>query len=288
MTQGLLPFQYEIEEGSSGLTALAGLPVYLELATVMCLSKSIEQHVKARKGEQGWTDSQVVTSLVLLNLAGGDCVEDLRTLEGDEGFGRVLMRCELAGRPRRERREMERRWRKERKRVVPSASATFRYLEGFHDEKQELLRQAIDAPKSFIPVPNAALRGLSMVNREILAFAQVQEPEETATVDGDATVTKTTKQSALYCYERFKAYQPLDFWWAEKRLLLYSEFRDGNVHAGYEQLRVFKEALTHLPAGVKKVRARSDTAGYQHDLMRYCEMEKTSTSAGSSLRFPAT
>ena len=28
-------------------------------------------------------------SLVLLNLAGGDCVEDLRVLEGDEGFARV-------------------------------------------------------------------------------------------------------------------------------------------------------------------------------------------------------
>ena len=26
-----------------------------------------------------------------------------------------------------------------------------------------------------------------------------------------------------------------------------------------------------MPEGVKKVRVRSDTAGYQHDLMRYCE-----------------
>jgi hypothetical protein len=27
-------------------------------------------------------------SLVLLNLAGGDCVDDLKVLEGDEGFAR--------------------------------------------------------------------------------------------------------------------------------------------------------------------------------------------------------
>ena len=54
-------------------------------------------------------------------------------------------------------------------------------------------------------------------------------------------------------------------------MILHTEFRDGNVHAGYEQLRVFKEALDMLPEGVTKVYLRSDTAGYQHDLLKYCE-----------------
>jgi hypothetical protein len=52
--------------------------------------------------------------------------------------------------------------------------------------------------------------------------------------------------------------------------MLYSEFRDGNVPAGHEQLRVLKESLRHLPDSVKKVSLRSDTAGYQEDLLRYC------------------
>ena len=34
----------------------------------------------------------MVTSLILLNLAGGESVEDLRVLEKDEGLGRVLSR----------------------------------------------------------------------------------------------------------------------------------------------------------------------------------------------------
>jgi len=34
---------------------------------------------------------------------------------------------------------------------------------------------------------------------------------------------------------------------------------------------VLQEALSLLPAGVEKVRLRSDTAGYQHALLRYCE-----------------
>ena len=35
--------------------------------------------------------------------------------------------------------------------------------------------------------------------------------------------------------------------------------------------RVFKKAFAMLPEGVEKVRLRSDTAGYQHALLRYCE-----------------
>ncbi len=55
------------------MTTLTGLPLYLDLAQVMGLSKSIQKHLKIRENSQGWTDSQVVLSLVLLNLAGGNC-----------------------------------------------------------------------------------------------------------------------------------------------------------------------------------------------------------------------
>lgn len=271
MPQGTLPFQYEIEGGPSGLTAMAGLPVYLDLMAVCGLVRSFTRHVHARTGGQGWTDAEMLTALLLLNLAGGDCVDDLRTLEADEGFGRVLRRAQLAGLVRRERRAMERRWRREKKRAVPSPSSAFRYLERFHDESQEELRGAAGTPKAFIPASNEALRGLALVNRDLLAFAGAQGVDETATLDTDATLVETTKRAALYCYRHFPAYQPMNVWWAEQGLMVHTEFRDGNVPAGHEQLRVFIEALSQLPAQVKKVRARSDTAGYQHDLMKYCD-----------------
>ena len=63
MTQGVLPFQYQEEKTSTGMTALAGLPTYLDLAQVAGLSQSIERHVKLREGNQGWSDSQIITSL---------------------------------------------------------------------------------------------------------------------------------------------------------------------------------------------------------------------------------
>jgi len=121
IAQGLLPFKYELEQSEAGMTGLGGLPLYLDLAAVMGLSKSIEKHVGVRVGEQGWTDAQVVVALILLNLAGGEHVEDLRRLEEDEGFGRVLRNVEMAGLSRKVRRALERRWRQKRRRTVPGS-----------------------------------------------------------------------------------------------------------------------------------------------------------------------
>jgi len=113
------------------------------------------------------------------------------------------------------------------------------------------------------------------VNRDFIASIQKRCPTAEATLDMDATLIATLKEYALFGYKGFKAYQPFNVWWAETQLMLHTEFRDGNVPAGFEQLRILKEALDMLPVGVKKVYLRSDTAGYQHDLLKYCEKGDT-------------
>jgi hypothetical protein len=58
MTQGVLPFQYQVERASAGMTALAGLPTYLDLAAVSGLTASIEQQRSARdEAREGQTVS---------------------------------------------------------------------------------------------------------------------------------------------------------------------------------------------------------------------------------------
>jgi len=270
MTQGVLPFKYEQEKNNTGMTALAGLPIYLDLAKVIGLSKSIQKHLKIRADSQGWTDVQLVLSLVLLNLAGGSSVEDLKILEADKGFCEILRKAELHGLRRKVRRALERRWRKEKKRSLPSPSAVFRYLSWFHDNEQEKIRTE-SSVKAFIPAPNEHLAGLEQVNKDICASLNSANPQETATLDMDATLVETNKRDALWCYKGFKSYQPLNTWWDEHGIILHTQFRDGNVPAGFEQLKVFKKALACLPEGVKKVKFRSDTAGYQHDLLKYCD-----------------
>jgi len=210
----------------------------------------------------------MILSLMLLNLAGGDCVDDLRILEKDEGFSRVLGRVETKGLTRRQRRAQERRWRKEQRRSVPSPSALFRYLAAFHDPLEEKKREK---GKAFIPAPNEHLQALSNVNRDFVASVQKRRPSTEATLDMDATLIATEKEDALFGYKGYRAYQPFNVWWAEQELLLHTEFRDGNVPAGFEQFRMLKESLAMLPEGVERVFLRSDTAGYQHDILKYCE-----------------
>ncbi len=267
MRQGLLAFQYEEEPTTGGMTALAGLPLYVELAQVAGGPQAIRRHVQARAGGQGWDDAQVILALVLLNLAGGEAVADLGVLEQDAGLCTVLRKVETYGLSRRAREALARRWRQVRGRTVPSSSAVFRYLAGFHDPAEEVRRQAHTA---FIPASTAALQGLRRVNAELVAFLQGHRPQSVATLDMDATLVETHKREARHSYQGYKAYQPLTTYWAEQGVAVDSEFRDGNVPAGYEQLRVLQEGLAVLPAGVSQVCLRSDTAGYQQELLRYC------------------
>ena len=266
--QGVLPFRYECEPTESGMTALAGLPAYLELAIVSGLTDSIQRHLgECAKKEQGWTDTQIVMSLVLLNIAGGDSVDDLRILEKDEGLVKVVRQLGFSGHPRKERREQERRWRKERKRAFPSPSVVFRYLTSFVNPAEETKRARGQA---FIPAANERLQALRRVNPDLLRFAQRKSPQTEATLEMDASIVETTKQDTLFSYQGSPSFQPLSVRWAELDLVAHSEFRDGNVPAGYQNLRVFQETLEVLPKGVQKVYFKSDTAAYQKELLIYC------------------
>jgi len=132
--QGVLSYRIESEPTRADLTVVSGLAPYLDLVCASGLVGSIEKNVRA-SGEQGWRDVQAVKSIVLLNLAGGECVDDLEHLEADKGFGRLVRWCESHTLTRRVRREMNKRWRN-----IVSATAARCYLAQFHNESQEKLR----------------------------------------------------------------------------------------------------------------------------------------------------
>jgi hypothetical protein len=265
MPQNALPFQYQAEKNDSGLTGFAGLPLYLELAVNSGLIEYINQTIKTKI--RGWTDAEMILSLILLNLAGGDCISDLGRLEQDAGFRTLLIQFATHGMKRTARRAFEKRWRKAKSRGLPSNASIHRYLPQFHSPEEEKNRVEGEA---FIPRQNDKLKALIGLNKPLIACVQQQSPSAIATLDQDATLTNTYKRKALYCYKGFKAYQPFNTYWAEHGILLHSEFRDGNVNAGFDQLRILQEAMALLPADVKHVQLRSDSAGYQEDLIRYC------------------
>ena len=187
--------------------------------------------VGVREGTQEWTDAQMVTALMMLNLAGGESVDDLRLLEKDEGLGRALLTAETHGMRRAQRRAQRRRWRKERSRLVPSSTAVFRYLDRFHDEAEEARRRSVQCVHTGVQrrAERAweSQRGVGGVRgRPLWTHTQ-------ATLDIDATLIGTHKRQACYCYKKHKAYQPLTTYWHEADLVVHSEFRDGQQPAPY-------------------------------------------------------
>ena len=87
------------------------------------------------------------------------------------------------------------------------------------------------------------------------------------TLDVDAQLIQTSKVNARYCYESYKAYQPIEVSWAETLLVLGDEFREGNVPASKDIKRVVDEAYEMLPPGEWRVKVRSDSAAYEQDVL---------------------
>src|SRR5258706_10834604 len=132
VAQGVLDFQYENDSSSHGLTSLAGLPVYFDLIKAIGLGAAIRRYVCAAGG-QGWLDIQMVLAVILLNLSGGDCVDDIERLEGDSGFSAILRAIERNLVSRAERRSLKVRWRRDRERATPSPSDLLGSLGRVHD-----------------------------------------------------------------------------------------------------------------------------------------------------------
>jgi hypothetical protein len=262
MPQGLLGFQYEREKKEKGLTVFGGIGPYLDLFKALGVARLLDREVGMSQGDQGYRDSEIGIALILLNIVGGECVEDIDRLELDEGLRRLYRKLI------RKRKCDDRRFRRRTERVFPSASVIFRYLERFSDGGEGLQGEAM--------IPAGVLekqRLFCSLNRKVVGRFQGYMPERVATIDQDGTLVETYKELALYGYKGYKAYHGLNAYWFEQKLMMHTEFRPGNVPANRDLLRPLKEALAGLPEGVREVRYRADGAGYQQELLKYLDEE---------------
>lgn len=222
-------------------TAFAGAGLLIELYRQAGLGETAEKTLSAKRSPRGLNQGQMVEAFVLLSALGGDCVEDMERLRQDEGLGVLLG-------------------------YTPPAPETARqWLDKFHDEGVMLGRPG---QGSFLPPESAGLAGLREVNcRVVQAYVHAVRPGEEVTLDVDAHLVETSKEGAQYCYEGYKAYQPVEVSWAQTMLVLADEFREGNVPPGKDVGRVVDEAYEMLPAGQWRVRVRSDSAAYQQEVL---------------------
>jgi len=243
----------------------------LEFSKKLGLFKLADERLRIRSGEQGWLDSQVLLSTLLINIAGGDSVSDIDQLEGDEGLRTVLGHCECSLLEKRKV-EINNRFRKGRERFFPSDNALHGYMSHFHDEREEERRLSyLLQEKAFIPSPNKHTKRLLTFFSHLCSFAQKNRPVQSATIDVDGVICESSKESAFYTYKKEKGFQPMNAYWHEQGLVLHTEFRDGNVPSNYKVPEFVKAAFCNVPKEINSRFLRMDSAGYNFDLMEYCD-----------------
>ncbi len=273
MTQKRLPFKYKEEKKNKKTVRYAGLLPILELSRKIGIFKYADNHLKIRAGDQGWLDSQVVLSVLLVNILGGDSVSDIDHLESDEGLCAILNHCESRLLNKRKI-DISSRFRKGRGRFFPSDNAIHGYMDYFHDESEEKKREVFSSQeKAFIPNPNRFMVCLLSFFRHMLLFSQKNHPVKCATIDVDGVISTSSKNTALYTYKNEKGYQPMNASWHERGLVIHTEFRDGNVPSNHKVPEFVKSAFSNLPQDVCLRFLRMDSAGYNFDLMEYCNNE---------------
>ena len=111
VTEQPLPFAYDDQATEEGVTALGGMPVLVQTFRSLAVGGSVRRNVTLKQRQRGLSEDAYVESFVILNAAGGDCLEDFEhLLRADEGL------AELIGHE------------------VPSPEAARKFLYQFHDE----------------------------------------------------------------------------------------------------------------------------------------------------------
>ncbi len=230
------------------VTPWAGAAVLVETYRTYGVGDAADRALPAKKSSKGLSQRQMTESFVLLSALGGGCIEDIERLRQDEGLGVMLGYA------------------------LPAVETARQWLDKFHDESVVADRPLQGA---FIPAESAPLAGLREPNRQaIWSYIEKVKPGWEVTLDVDAQLVETAKANALYCYEGYKAFQPIQVCWAETMMVLADEFRQGNVPAGKDIKRIVDEAYEMLPPGPWVVKVRSDTAAYQQKVLDHWDGRK--------------
>jgi hypothetical protein len=229
------------------LTARAGLTLIAETLLALGVDALVRDGLRLRARRRGYAEFDKLQAIVLIQAAGGACVEDVRVLARDAGLTRLLHRR------------------------FPSPDALHDFLANFHDEAPMAQRPAGGA---WIPAESPILQALAAINTAVVRRAVTGLAATTATLDLDATIIVSHKRDALPLYAGGRGYQPTAVCWAEQDLVVADQYRDGNVPAGMDPLAVARRAFAALPPTVTTRAFRGDSACYYDPLLKYLVGER--------------
>ena len=186
VTQKVVPLKWESDQSSAGLTAYAGLPLFMGLMSALELPERVTERIGLRP-DQGWSDVQQLSALVLLKLAGGSCLDDLEMLEADPGLCEAVARMESYRLHEVRRDAIDARIRRGGERTFPSPSSARAWLEDVEPDAQVM--KAEGGKGAALLEPGDALEGLRELAAVRCATASCgRESRPPLPLDVDATV----------------------------------------------------------------------------------------------------
>lgn len=241
MTEKLNDIDIEIIENTPEATPYAGVLPFIKMCEGMDLPDIINKNLKVR-GSKGYKDSDHILSMAAMQICGGSSIDDLAIFKQNAAS-------------------------KSNPFKIPSPTAARDYMNNFHNEEET---QKQKQGRSYIPQMNTHLAGFDAIHTHIFQQAYDFTPLESITLDQDATFIPTSSKNALYNYLKEKAHEAFNTYCPEYDIVVGTQLRGGNVPPGYGQFDELKRVLRSIPEGIKEVTLRSDTAGYQEDILRYC------------------
>jgi hypothetical protein len=264
--QNKSPFEIDARPLDEMASSHAGLLATSRAFRSLKLPDLIAANLPLKERQRGFTEGQIIETLVLLQTAGGDCPEDIKILAGDVCLERGLGFA------------------------IPKVTALRSFLDRFHDESLAALRPTREIQKSFILPSSQPVQGLQEVQAGVVGriaklYAQEGQKLSIATIDQDATIIESHKQAALPHYEGGRGYQPMVAVWAEADLVLADEFRDGNVPARQAPLTCAQLAFGALPETIKERYFRGDSACHENDLIGWLKHPDRAQEPGGRIGF---
>ena len=266
--QWKIPYEISTEPMAGTVTGLGGVAVASRAFRGMKLPGACDANLgELRRIRLGYTAGEAVETAVCALLVGASCVEDVDLLREDPAVSKMLG-------------------------YEPASARSVRdWLEKCHNEAavEEARREARELDlKASVPERTPGLRGLQAVVGAAARAAAARQPggtPESATVDLDATVVESGKRAARRTYTGVRGYQPAVAVWAEARAVLATEFRDGNVPAGKDPLDCAQLAFAELPAGVRLLAFRGDSACDNRELLDWLDDEDRADGPKGVIRY---
>lgn len=264
--QSKTPFHLDAQPLDEMGSAHAGLLAASRALRSLGVPVLADANLQLKARQRGFSPGQSVETLLLLQIAGGDCPEDLSIFQGDVCLERGLGY------------------------ELPKVRTVRDFLDRFHDESLESLRPEREVQKSFILPPSSGITQLQevqagLVRRIAKHHEQAGERLKSATIDQDATIIESHKQSARPHYEGGRGYQPMVAVWAEADLVVADEFRDGNVPAKQEPLTCAQLAFAALPDTIGRRYFRGDSACHEKDLIQWLKHPDREKEKGGAIGF---